>query len=123
MRQCGDIDSGRRIERRRAIHDSGSVGVRRANSSRGGYRGAAIAVPGRVHRANGRQALPIRPGPDFEASCSANSEYNLQPNKPGARSWEVPALIGMDTLIEFDAFGWELNPFRMYFVPKGRLDS
>ena len=63
MRQCGDIDSGRRIERRRAIHDSGSVGVRRANSSRGGYRGAAIAVPGRVHRANGRQALPIRTRP------------------------------------------------------------
>ena len=23
----------------------------------------------------------------------------------------------MDALTKFDAFGWELNPFRMYFVP------
>ena len=24
----------------------------------------------------------------------------------------------MDTLLQFAAFGWELNPFRVYFVPK-----
>ena len=27
-------------------------------------------------------------------------------------------VIGMDTLLRFAAFGWELNPFRIYFVPK-----
>ena len=63
------------------------------------------------------------PGPEFEAFCSPDSEYKLHPNIPGDRTWEIPALIGMDTLIKFDAFGWELNPFRLYFVPKGRLQS
>ena len=29
------------------------------------------------------------------------------------------ALTGMDTLSRFDAFGWRLQPFTMYFVPKG----
>ena len=82
----------------------------------------SLCQDGFIERMGGRH-FRFGPGPGFEASCSANSEYNLQPNKPGARSWEIPALIGMDTLIEFDAFGWELNPFRMYFVPKGRLDS
>ena len=82
----------------------------------------SLCQDGFIERMGGRH-FRFGPGPGFEASCSANSEYNLQPNKPGARSWEIPALIGMDTLIKFDAFGWELNPFRMYFVPKGRLDS
>ena len=27
-------------------------------------------------------------------------------------------LLGMDTLNQFSAFGWELNPLRVYFVPK-----
>ncbi|MCY3840181.1 MAG: retropepsin-like aspartic protease [Gammaproteobacteria bacterium] len=26
--------------------------------------------------------------------------------------------IGMETLSEFEAFGWQLDPFRMYFVPR-----
>ena len=26
--------------------------------------------------------------------------------------------IGMDTLLQFKAFGWELDPFRMYFLPR-----
>ena len=29
------------------------------------------------------------------------------------------AFTGMDTLSRFDAFGWRLHPFKMYFVPKG----
>ena len=28
------------------------------------------------------------------------------------------AITGMDTLSRFDAFGWRLHPFTMYFVPK-----
>ena len=31
--------------------------------------------------------------------------------------------IGMDTLLQFAAFGWELNPFRVYFVPKERSEE
>ena len=61
--------------------------------------------------------------PDLEAHCAANTIHDLVTNQAGARAWEVPAVIGMDTLIKFDAFGWELNPFRMYFVPKGHLES
>ena len=30
----------------------------------------------------------------------------------------LAGILGMETLLEFDAFGWELNPFRLYFVPK-----
>ena len=30
----------------------------------------------------------------------------------------LAGVIGMETLLKFDAFGWELNPFRLYFVPK-----
>ena len=28
-----------------------------------------------------------------------------------------PVLIGMDTLRQFDAFGWRLRPLRLYFLP------
>ena len=31
-------------------------------------------------------------------------------------------IIGMDTLRRFDAFGWEPNPLRVYFSPKGAGD-
>ena len=31
---------------------------------------------------------------------------------------QFQALIGMATLRRFNAFGWELNPLRVYFVPK-----
>lgn len=29
----------------------------------------------------------------------------------------LQAILGMDTLLEYAAFGWELNPLRLYFVP------
>ena len=32
-------------------------------------------------------------------------------------------VIGMDTLLQFAALGWELNPFRVYFVPKETGDA
>ena len=37
---------------------------------------------------------------------------------PPALPGQFQALIGMDTLRRFDAVGWELNPLRVYFVPK-----
>ncbi len=49
--------------------------------------------------------------PDLVARCGDGSP-SLRPAK-----W-VDAVIGMDVLSGFEAVGWELNPFRMYFVPK-----
>lgn len=49
--------------------------------------------------------------PGLEARCSRES---VSPQSDGP--WD--AEIGMDTLMKFSAFGWELDPFRMYFVPK-----
>ena len=53
--------------------------------------------------------------PDMEAECVEDEV--LLPNS-GRTKADYHALLGMDTLIKFEAFGWELNPFRMYFVPK-----
>ena len=43
--------------------------------------------------------------------CDANAE-------PITDDYEFDMIIGMETLAEFSAFGWELNPFRTYFVPR-----
>ncbi len=56
--------------------------------------------------------------PDFEALCVADSETDLDSESPEERPFGRSALIGMDTLLKFDGFGWELNPFRVYFLPK-----
>ena len=58
---------------------------------------------------------PIRFGahPALSARCRLDSPYPILPHHP----W--PLAIGMDTLLKFEAFGWELDPFRMYFVPAG----
>ena len=58
---------------------------------------------------------PIRFGAHsaLSARCRLDSPYPIQPHHP----W--PVAIGMDTLLWFEAFGWELDPFSMYFVPLG----
>ena len=55
--------------------------------------------------------------PDMALSCG----HELPPESGG---WLVYAdvLAGMDLLARFDAFGWRLNPFEMYFVPKRERD-
>ena len=42
---------------------------------------------------------------------------------PIADNYFLDLVIGMETLSKFAAFGWELNPFRMYFVPPSEEDS
>ncbi len=54
--------------------------------------------------------------PSFQVRCSRE-------DLPARSDIPWDAEIGMDTLREFNAFGWELNPFRMYFVPKGNRDE
>ena len=56
--------------------------------------------------------------PEFQALCVTDSKYKLRPLLPEDERFDLPALIGMDTLMKFDGFGWELNPFRVYLVPK-----
>ena len=57
---------------------------------------------------------PIRFGAhrELSARCRLDSPYPILPDP----HWP-PVAIGMDTLLKFEAFGWELDPFRMYFVP------
>ena len=45
--------------------------------------------------------------------CRANT-YPVLPHSP------VSIRVGMTTLLKFRAFGWELDPFRMYFLPRAR---
>ena len=59
---------------------------------------------------------PIRFGThrELSARCRLDSPYPILPDP----HWP-PVAIGMDTLLKFEAFGWELDPFRMYFVLAG----
>ena len=36
---------------------------------------------------------------------------------PIPSNYTFPIMVGMDTLLQFKAFGWELDPFRMYLLP------
>ncbi len=49
---------------------------------------------------------------DMWLSCEHDDAHFLE-----GLPW-YDALTGMDTLSRFDAFGWRLHPFTMYFVPK-----
>ena len=65
----------------------------------------------RFMRRMGDGAFRFGRHPGLVAGCGAASPSLL------TAGW-IDAVIGMDDLSRFDAFGWELNPFRMYFVPK-----
>ena len=71
-----------------------------------------------VERMGGRR-FRFGSHPQFQALCVADSKYELRPVVRGEEEVGLPGLIGMDTLMNFDGFGWELNPFRVYLVPKG----
>ena len=59
------------------------------------------------------QGIPLRLGghATVEASCDPNSDR--LPDDGDARDM----VLGMEWLSRFEAFGWELAPFRLYFVP------
>ena len=69
----------------------------------------------RFVRQMGERRFRFGEHPDMEAECVEDESLVPSPNRAEVY---YHALIGMDTLIKFEAFGWELNPFRMYFVPK-----
>ena len=62
---------------------------------------------------------PLRFGqhPNLETRCNKDN-----PPVP-LTGFDFSAMIGMETLMKFSAFGWELNPFRMYFVPGPAVDT
>ena len=65
----------------------------------------------RFMRRMGDDVFSFGDHPQLVARCGDDSP-SLQ-----TAPW-IDAVIGMDDLAQFDAIGWELNPFRMYFVPK-----
>ena len=60
-------------------------------------------MAGRTFNLGDHELLTVR--------CDANAE-------PISDDYEFDMIIGMETLAGFSAFGWELNPFRTYFVPR-----
>ncbi len=57
---------------------------------------------------------PLRFGthPALSAQTCSENPFPVHP----AQHFAIA--VGMDTLLQFAAFGWELEPFRMYFLPK-----
>ena len=50
--------------------------------------------------------------------CAYDSDILFPSWERGAESSDKHILIGMDTLNQFAAFGWRLNPLEVYFVPR-----
>ena len=63
-------------------------------------------------RGDGRARFGAHPALSTR-SCRGNP-YPIPP------SYAFPVMVGMDSLLQFKAFGWELDPFRMYFLPRAR---
>ena len=61
---------------------------------------------------NEADAFRLGMHPALVAECAAK-----EPG-PAVLPGNFQILIGLDTFRRFDAFGWELNPLRVYFVPK-----
>lgn len=67
----------------------------------------------------GKHTFAFGPHPGQVAECYASFD-SFFPNV-GSRFHQ--ALLGMDTFRQYAAFGWELNPLRVYFVPRQSDDS
>ena len=58
-------------------------------------------------------ALAFGDHPSLRATCGPDGKW-----PPMREDHPRSMTIGMETLSKFEAFGWELDPFRMYFVPR-----
>ena len=63
---------------------------------------------------DGRHMFAFGHHPDQAAECYESFDSFF----PSVGSRFHQARLGMDTFRQFAAFGWELNPLRVYFVPK-----
>lgn len=66
---------------------------------------------------DGNRTFSLSKGSGLTATChTVDQDGSLFYDDSGYGGFRL-ALIGMDTLQEFRAFGWELAPLRLYFVP------
>lgn len=75
---------------------------------------------------DGSEAFSFGGGEALVGQCAYDSRVFFNNQERGAESPSRHILIGMDTLGQFAAFGWRLNPLGVYFVPKPQasgLDS
>ena len=63
-------------------------------------------------RLQGRE-LAFGDHPSLRAACGSDGRW-----PPLREDDSYSMTIGMETLSRFEAFGWELDPFRMYYVPR-----
>lgn len=87
-----------------ALLDTGSVGTYCSNIF--------------VERNGGELKFSFGREPGFEAVCRKPKPLTPGATPLGAIPGQSQARIGMETLLNFDAFGWELNPLKVYLVPK-----
>ena len=55
--------------------------------------------------------------------CTYDPDVLFDNSERGEQSTSDDILLGMDTLSRFAAFGWQLNPLRVYFVPKSPVSD
>lgn len=71
-----------------------------------------------VEANNGRQHFVFRSRPELAGECKVSDDVYFK--SVVTRRKQIQ--IGMDTFRRFAAFGWEVNPLRVYFVPKQTND-
>ena len=65
-----------------------------------------------------REAFSFGSNAALTGECTYDSEIWFNNQEKGAESPSRHILIGMDTLSQLAAFGWQLNPLKVYFSPR-----
>ena len=119
--ELGPCSVGGRLEARRGlVHSTWLVPLVEVRTMGGEVLPALVDTGSAVNRCKESLNAADRPvsfgdSPVLSATCNPDAV-------PIDADYEFDMVIGMETLGQFSAFGWELNPFRMYFVPKGGSD-
>ena len=69
-----------------------------------------------------REAFSFGNNRAVTGECTYDPEIWFNNQERGAESPSKHIILGMDTLSQFAAFGWQLNPLKVYFAPRS-LDS
>ena len=65
-----------------------------------------------------REAFSFGSNESLTGECTYDPEIWFDNQEHGAESSSKHILLGMDTLSQFAAFGWQLNPLKVYFSPR-----
>ena len=71
-----------------------------------------------LKRSGERKTFSFGRSDALKGKCNYNPEVLFKEMERGEESTDFHVLLGMDTLRQFAAFGWQLNPLKVYFVPK-----